>query len=91
MKKFNITNNGKYDKKEVSQMLFDLHYEKIIEYELKNLNSIKQVPNSPKKFAKYLEKIINDSKKYHCGIDISGYSNLVYGIWGIIAKRNKSK
>lgn len=79
--KFDITKKGKYKKSEVSKKLFKLYYEKWKDEFISK--------DTPTKFANEIVKRINSSVKHHCGIDISNYSQYIYGVYGILSKQKK--
>ena len=88
--KFDLSNRGKYDRKEVSKKLFDYYYEKCKKNQNwgNNKNKIKY-PKTAKTFGKWIEDVINESTSHHCDMDMSGYSQKVYGIYGVIARSKK--
>jgi len=88
-KKFNLTNEGKYNKKDVYELLYQYNYEKIKNVGLYSHIKKRKVPKTPKKFSKLLEKIINETAKTHSNVDLSGYSQLVYTVWGILTIKGK--
>jgi len=70
-KKFNLTNEGKYNKKDVYELLYQYNYEKIKNVGLYSHIKKRKVP------------------KTHSNVDLSGYSQLVYTVWGILTIKGK--
>lgn len=90
--KFDITKKGKYSKKEVSEILFDIYYEEIKKVGWNSHSvSIKEVADTPIRFANQMVKIIQTSADYHCGLDVSTYSQKIYGVYGVISNQRKKE